>query len=207
MTLPVEFVLFGFLIVTALAIAQVRDLFAAAMLLGIFSLISAGLMLLMDAVDVSFTEAAVGAGISTVLILGALSLTDRAEKASIQHRWTGKLVVLGTGSLLIFGTLDMPYYGDPAAPIHHHVAPEFITGSRVDVEIPNVVTSVLASYRGFDTFGEVAVVFTAAVGAMLLLGGARRREDPGTDRGDSADRADAAGSAESMGPDGSAGGA
>jgi multicomponent Na+:H+ antiporter subunit B len=56
------------------------------------------------------------------------------------------------------------------------VAPEYITGSRVDVELQNIVTSVLASYRGFDTFGEVAVVFTAAVGAMLLLGGARRRE-------------------------------
>ena len=69
----------------------------------------------------------------------------------------------------------MPYYGDPAAPIHNHVAPEYLLGSRVDIEIPNVVTSVLASYRGFDTFGEVAVVFTAAVGTMLLLGGARRR--------------------------------
>ena len=176
MTLPVEFVLFLFLIVTAATVARVRDLFAAAMLLGIFSLISAGIMLLMDAVDVSFTEAAVGAGVSTVLVLSALSLTDYSEKASTQHRWTGKLVVVGTGALLIFGTLDMPHYGDPAAPIHHHVAPEYITGSRVDVQIPNVVTSVLASYRGFDTFGEVAVVFTAVVGAMVLLGGGRRRE-------------------------------
>mgnify|MGYP002528671287 CR=1 FL=1 len=176
MTLPVEFVLFIFLIVTAATVARVRDLLAAAMLLGIFSLISAGMMLLMDAVDVSFTEAAVGAGVSTVLILGALSLTDYSEKASTQHRWTGKLVVLGTGALLIFGTLDMPHYGDPAAPIHHHVAPAYITGSRVDLKIDNVVTSVLVSYRGFDTFGETAVVFTAVVGAMLLLGGGRRRE-------------------------------
>jgi multicomponent Na+:H+ antiporter subunit B len=176
MTFPVEFVLFAFLILTALTVARVRNLFAAAMLLGIFSLVSASMMLLMDAVDVSFTEAAVGAGVSTVLILGALSLTDSSEKASTPHRFSGKLVVLGTGALLIFGTLDMPYYGDPSAPIHHHVAPEYITGSRVDVELQNIVTSVLASYRGFDTFGEVAVVFTAAVGAMLLLGGARRRE-------------------------------
>lgn len=175
MTVPVEFFLFVFLIAIAMSVAWVRDLFAAGMLLGIFSLVSAGMMLLMDAVDVSFTEAAVGAGVSTVLFLGALSLTDSSEKSSIQHHWTGLLVVLGTGSLLIFGTLDMPYYGDPAAPIHNHVAPEYLLGSRVDIEIPNVVTSVLASYRGFDTFGEVAVVFTAAVGTMLLLGGARRR--------------------------------
>lgn len=176
MTLPVEFFLFVFLIATALAVAQVRDLFAAAMLFGVFSLLSAGMMLLMDAVDVSFTEASVGAGISTVLILSALSLTDSSEKASTHHRWIGKLVVLGTGGMLIFGTLDMPTYGDPAAPIHNHVAPEYIEGSKTDIRVPNIVTSVLASYRGYDTFGETTVILAAAVGVMLLLGGARRRE-------------------------------
>ncbi len=183
MTLPIEFFLFAFLILTALAVAQVRDLFAAAMLLGIFSLLSAGMLLLMDAVDVSFTEAAVGAGISTILVLSALSLTDSSEKASTQHRWAGKLVVLATGGLLIFGTLDMPHYGDPAAPIHQHVAPDYIVGSKTQIDIPNIVTAVLASYRGYDTFGETNVVFTAAVGAMLLLGGPRRRKGTTTSGG------------------------
>jgi multicomponent Na+:H+ antiporter subunit B len=177
MTLPIEFFLFVFLIATAIAVARVRDLFAAAMLFGVFSLLSAGMMLLMDAVDVSFTEAAVGAGISTVLILSALSLTDASEKASTQHRWIGKLVVVGTGALLIYGTLDMPTYGDPAAPIHNHVAPAYIEGAKTDIQVPNIVTSVLASYRGYDTFGEVAVIFAAAIGVMLLLGGTRRQRD------------------------------
>ncbi|MBW2295518.1 MAG: DUF4040 domain-containing protein [Deltaproteobacteria bacterium] len=146
------------------------------MLFGVFSLLSAGMMLLMDAVDVSFTEASVGAGVSTVLILSALSLTDSSEKASTQHRWIGKLVVLGTGGMLIFGTLDMPTYGDPAAPIHNHVAPEYIEGSKTNIHVPNIVTSVLASYRGYDTFGETTVILAAAVGVMLLLGGAPRRD-------------------------------
>ena len=175
MTFPVEFFLFIFLIATAIAVAQVRDLFAAAMLFGVFSLLSAGMMLMMDAVDVSFTEAAVGAGISTVLILGALSLTDASEKASTHHRWIGKLVVLGAGASLVFGTLDMPTYGDPAAPIHNHVAPAYIEGAKTDIQVPNIVTSVLASYRGYDTFGETTVIFAAAIGVMLLLGGTRRR--------------------------------
>jgi multicomponent Na+:H+ antiporter subunit B len=177
MMLPVEFVLFVFLIATAIAVARARDLFPAAMLFGVFSLLSAGMMLLMDAVDVSFTEAAVGAGVSTVLILSALSLTDSSEKTSSQHPWIGALVVTGTGGLLIFGTLDMPMYGDPAAPIHQHVGPEYIEGARVDVQVPNIVTAVLASYRGYDTFGEVAVIFTAAIGVMLLLGGLPEREN------------------------------
>ena len=39
-----------------------------------------------------------------------------------------------------------------------------------------MVTAILASYRGFDTLGETAVVFTAGVGVILLLSGLRRRK-------------------------------
>jgi multicomponent Na+:H+ antiporter subunit B len=172
--IPVEFVLFQFLILTAVCVAWVRNLLAAAMLLGLFSLLSAGLLLLMDAPDVSFTEAAVGAGMSTVLVLSALSLTDISEKQKSNHHWGGKIVVVLTGMLLMLGTEDMPVYGDPDAPIHRHVAPEYIEGSARALEIPNIVTSVLASYRGYDTFGETTVVLTAAVGTMILLLGAVR---------------------------------
>lgn len=174
-----EMVLFGFLICLALYIASLRSLFAAAMLFGIFSLLSAGLLTLMNAVDVAFTEAAVGAGISTVLFLGALGLTTSEESTPVKHRWTAKLVVIATGLMLAYGTLDMPAYGDPDAPIHRHVAPHYLKDSEGEIGIPNVVTSVLASYRGYDTFGETTVVLTAAVGAILLLGGraTRRRED------------------------------
>jgi multicomponent Na+:H+ antiporter subunit B len=172
----VEFVLFAFLILTALSVAWVRDLFAAAMLLGIFSLLSAGSLLLMDAPDVSFTEAAVGAGMSTILVIGALSLTDISEHPKAKHSAIGLAVVLATGAMLMLGTIDMPAYGDPTAPIHQHVAPSYIEGSETSIEIPNIVTSVLASYRGYDTFGETTVILTAAVGTLLLLMyGSRRR--------------------------------
>ncbi len=175
----VEMVLFVFMIGLALYITRLRSLFAAAMLFGIFSLISAGLLTLMDAVDVAFTEAAVGAGISTVLFLGALGLTTSEETTPVKHRGMAKLVVIATGLMLAYGTLDMPAYGDPDAPIHRHVAPHYLEDSDEEIGIPNVVTSVLASYRGYDTFGETTVVLTAAVGAILLLGGraSRRRED------------------------------
>ena len=173
--MPIEPLLFGMLIVMAVAVAKLRDLFAAAMLTGIFSLLSAGLFTLMDAVDVAYTEAAVGAGISTVLFLGALSLTDKEERQQ-KTRVLPFLVVLVTGGALMYGTLDMPHYGDPSAPIHQHVGPDYITHAPHDFEgIPNVVTPVLGSWRGYDTFGETTVVFTAAVGVMLLLG--RRRKE------------------------------
>ncbi len=145
------------------------------MLSGIYSLLSAGLFVTLDAVDVAFTEAAVGGGISTVLLLGTLALTGEDSKPR-QARWRLALpVVVITGGALIYGTLDMPRYGDPTAPIHQHVVPRYIQDSPQETGLPNIVTSVLASYRGYDTMGEVTVIFTAGIGVMVLLGVATRR--------------------------------
>ena len=79
-----------------------------------------------------------------------------------------------TGAALVYGTLDMPRWGDPSAPVHGHVAPRYIEASPDEIGIPNMVTSVLASYRGYDTLGEVTVIFTAGVGVLILIGIARR---------------------------------
>lgn len=167
------------LAVTAVAILRIRNLFAVAMLAGIFSLLSAGLFTALDAVDVAFTEAAVGAGISTILVLGTLALVGHTQKKPIRSSVIPLLVVLVTGSVLVYGTLDMPPFGDPGNPVHHHVAPHYLEESEHEIGIPNVVTSVLASYRGYDTMGEITVIFTAMVGVLLLMGGIRKREGSG----------------------------
>ena len=160
---------------TALAIVLLRDLFAVVMLSAIFSLLSAALFVLLDAVDVAFTEAAVGAGISTVLMLGALSLTSTREKLVRHFQLIPFLVVVLTGGVLVYATLDMPRFGDPQAPIHRHVAPRYLNASMREVGVENVVSSVLASYRGYDTSGETMGIFTAAVSVLLILGGGRKR--------------------------------
>ena len=174
--------LLSFIAITAVAIVVLRDLFAVVMLFGIYSLLSASIFLVLDAVDVAFTEAAVGAGISTVLMLGTLALTTRTEKTSTHRPLLPLLVVLITGAALIYGTLDMPLWGDPNAPIQKHVAPRYIQGALPETGVPNIVTAVLASYRGYDTLGEVTVIFTAGVGVMLLLGGAQVRRKRGRRR-------------------------
>ena len=155
---------------------RLRNLFAVVMLSGIYSLLMAGVFTNLDAVDVAFTEAAVGAGISTVLMLGTLALTTDQEKIPGHAAWLPLAVVVATGAVLIYGTLDMPAFGDPKAPIHGHVAPRYIERSGTEIAVPNIVTSVLASYRGYDTLGEVTVIFTAGVGVLLVLGGRRRRK-------------------------------
>jgi multicomponent Na+:H+ antiporter subunit B len=161
--------------VIGLALVRVRDLFGVVMLSGLFTLTAASLYVVMDAVDVAFTEAAVGAGISTVLMLETLALTTGREKVMRHSTLAPFIMVVVTGAVLIYGTLDMPGYGDPAAPIHRHVAPRYIEESGREVGVPNIVTSVLASYRGYDTLGEVTVIFTATVGVLALIGRSQRR--------------------------------
>lgn len=162
------------LALTAVAIARIRDLWAAVMFTGIFSFLGASWMLILDAPDVAFTEAAVGAGISTVLMLGTLALTGKKEKPT--KLAIGPLIVVGiTGAALVYGTFDMPAYGDPNAPIQTYPNPSFVEKSEHDMHgLPNVVTAVLASYRGYDTLGETAVIFTAGIAVLLIL---RKTED------------------------------
>ena len=164
---------------TVFMVVRLRSLFAVVMLSGIYSLLAATMFVVLDAVDVAFTEAAVGAGISTVLMLGALALVKTEEKTDARRTILPLVVSLVAGAALIYGTLDMPYYGDPNAPIQTHVAPTYLSDSVPKTTVPNVVTAVLASYRGYDTLGEVTVIFTAGVGVMLLLGGWQRRRNPG----------------------------
>ena len=80
------------------------------------------------------------------------------------------LVVTGvTGLLLIMGSLYLPATGDPDSPASRHVSPRYIEDSLAETDVPNMVTAVLADYRGFDTLGETTVIFTAAVAALLIL--------------------------------------
>jgi len=168
--------LLAFLVGVAFAIARMKDLLAVIMLLGIYGLLSASFFVAMDAVDVAFTEASVGAGISTLLLLVTISMTGRSEHPVRHKPLLALAVVFITGSLLIYGTLDMPYFGSAEAPIHQHVAPRYINASMQEIGVPNIVTSVLASYRAFDTFGEVVVIFTAGMGVLALLSVVRRRD-------------------------------
>jgi len=181
MQLFIDLVLFTMLVITAFAILRVRHLFAVVMLFSVFSLLSALLFVTLDAVDVAFTEAAVGAGISTVLMLGTMALTARHEKMPRDFSPLPLLVVIVTGVVMIYGTLDMPNFGSANSPAQTHVAAQYLAQSPSDIGVPNVVTAILASYRGYDTLGETVVVFTAFVGVVILIGNLaqRRRRQKG----------------------------
>ena len=173
----VDMTLLAFLALVAIAVTRMTNLFATSVLTGVYSLLMACIFTVLDAVDVAFTEAAVGAGISTVLFLATLSLTTQREKPQRSPNWKALCVALLTGGALVYGTFDMPHFGDPQAPVHQHVGPHYIGVSPTQIGVPNMVTSVLASYRGYDTLGETAVIFTACMAVLLLLQHEKRRDE------------------------------
>lgn len=162
--------------VAVIAIVLQRNLFSVVVLAGIYSFLLATVLVALDAVDVAMTEASVGAGISTVLLLGALHLCGGEEAKPLHRPWLPLAVTLVIVAVLIYGTLGLPAFSDPEAPFHTHVIPRYLEQGPVETGVPNVVTAVLASYRGYDTLGEVLVVFTAGIGVIALLRRVRRED-------------------------------
>ena len=169
-------ILLTLLAAVTIAIIQQREMFGVVVLSGVYSFLMASVMIVLDAVDVAMTEASVGAGISTVLLLATLHLTRSRESLHSTRPYIPLAVALVTGAALVWGTQGLPRFGARNAPIHQHVAPRYLKDSIPVMGIPNVVTTVLANYRGFDTFGETTVVLTAGLGVMILLRGGRRRK-------------------------------
>ncbi len=163
------------LAVVTVAIVGQRSLFGVVILASIYSFLIASVLVVLDAVVVAMTEASVGAGISTVLLLAALHLVKTVEMRPVRPRLIPLLISAVTGAAVIWGTLVLPPFGTAEAPIHRHVVPRYIERAIEETIVPNLVSAILADYRGYDTLGETTVIFTAGIGVLLLLRGTRRR--------------------------------
>ena len=168
-----ELIINAFLVTIMLAIGiallKTRTVIFTVVLTSAYSLIAALMFITLDAVDVAFTEASVGAGISTILFLAAMAYLPKEEEENLNSQILPAISCMVLGGILIWCSYDLPEIGILSSPIHQHIDPDYILGSRDDIGIPNIVTSVLASYRGYDTFGETIVVFTAGVAVLVLL--------------------------------------
>ncbi len=175
------FLLF-FIVVCSVAAIFLKDLLSAIIILAAFSFLMAVEWTVLNAVDVAFTEAAVGAGITSVLLIATLSRTKRYEEqvnvpkefAPVVHKGISTkimpiVVVVITGAVLLYGTIDMPAFEDPNAPINKHVAPTYIHDADHEAGSINIVTAILANYRGYDTLGETTVIFAAGICVVVLL--------------------------------------
>jgi multicomponent Na+:H+ antiporter subunit B len=93
------------------------------------------------------------------------------------------LLALFVGFLLIGVLDDLPAWGDAKSPANSYVSAYYLKNSMEQTHVPNVVTAVLADYRGFDTMFETGVVFVAVIGIMAIL-----RRDPKEEDSETGDR-------------------
>jgi multicomponent Na+:H+ antiporter subunit B len=172
---PLLTALLALLMILAVLSVMAADLLVAAVALGSYSFVMALIWATLGAVDVAFTEAVVGAGVSTVFLLATLLRTSRRRSAAPGRlRWGALAVTLLTGVALVAAAGALAPLGDPASPPAVHVSPRYLERTLAEMATPNAVTAVLADYRGYDTLIETLVIFTGGLGCWLLL----RRDEP-----------------------------
>lgn len=183
-----ELGLVAFVIIGALFAATVRDLVGAIVTFAGLTLGVAVIWVLLAAPDVALIEAAVGAGVTSVLFMIALVKTSGSR--SEDDNATGIFRSVNLPALLVVGGLAIPlgYAFLSLEPVGSATAPAvsttFADGSQTpygyyieetlpESGFPNAVVAVLVVYRGLDTFGELIVAFSAAVAVLIVL----NRED------------------------------
>lgn len=169
----VEVTLAGFVIVTAVATALFRDVLSAIIVFGAYSLGMAILYTFLLAPDVAMTEAAIGAGVTTLLLLLTIARTVRpgTERTFESIHWPAVIVVAGFLAVVLLTVQWIPPVGSPEAIAwaNPEVTQYYLEHTYRDTGVQNAVTAVLAAYRGFDTFGEAVVVFAAGVAVLIVL--------------------------------------
>jgi multicomponent Na+:H+ antiporter subunit B len=157
----------------AVVAATARDVLVATIVFGAYSLGLAILWVVLRAPDVALTEAAVGAGVTTSLFLVAIAKTvPPTGDLAFSLRWRPRALLVGAAVVGALGlsVSALPAVGDPSAPTFADDATAaFYLGDTASFGIDNVVTAILVVYRGFDTFGEVAVVFAAGMAVLVVV--------------------------------------
>ena len=158
----------------------VSNLLALTLLTTLISLISTVLYMLLNAVDVAITEAAVGAGVSTVLSIIIIYLTSsyffsRKDNQSTKFKTTHlNRFIYGIPFVIMFyifieSIASMPVFGELGNPTNNILYKTYLQGSFHIFHVHNAVTMILGSYRGYDTLGETLVILLAALGVYLIL--------------------------------------
>jgi multicomponent Na+:H+ antiporter subunit B len=170
----VDAALLVFVLASALATVFLRDVLASVIAFAAYGLGLALVWVTLQAPDVALTEAAIGAGVTTILFLLTLTKTARpsAEGSTFKRiDWPAMGVVVVFTAALLWTVPAIPAIGDPEAPAwaNPEVTQFYLDNALAQTGVENVVTAVLAAYRGFDTLGEAVVVFAAGVAVLVIL--------------------------------------
>ncbi len=87
------------------------------------------------------------------------------------------LIIVALGILLLRAAEDLPEWGDPNSPASTHLSPHYLEKSMEETSVPNIVTAVLADYRGYDTMFEAVVIFCAGITVLTILRRTHRQDE------------------------------
>jgi multicomponent Na+:H+ antiporter subunit B len=172
MTGLLELGLLVFVVSCAFATAFLRDVLGSIIAFSAYSLGIAIIWVFLRAPDVGLTEAAVGAGVMTVLFLATIAKTTRPSDERTFERIDYRAAVVGLALVAVLSTtlVALPPVGAAdSAVVTDDVTRYYLENAYDETEVQNAVTAVLAAYRGFDTLGEATVVYAAGIGLLIVL--------------------------------------
>jgi len=171
-TTPIEAGLLVFVLACGVAAALLRDVLASIIAFSAYSLGIAIIWVFLRAPDVGLTEAAVGAGIMTVLFLLTIAKTVRPAGERTFERVDVRALGVAVALVAVLSTtlFALPAVGAADSAVATDAVTEhYLENAYDETEVKNAVTAVLAAYRGFDTLGEAVVVYAAGVGLLVVL--------------------------------------
>jgi len=173
------YVLLIAMLVAALVAIEIKDLLAAAVALGIVGFSVAIMFILLQAPDLAIVQIVVET--LTVVFFAAVILRTTNIDTTVAGRPSRELVfptvvyvTFGIVFLILAGRAlaELPFFGSPTM----LVGKEYIALGLEKTGASNVVASVILDFRGYDTLGEVTVLFTAVVGVLTVMRRTGRKE-------------------------------
>ena len=188
MVLVFELLLMAILIITAIAVAFTKRNLTAIIIFTTYSLVMSILWIIIKSPDLAITEAAVGAGITSLLFyitlrdVGELVSTTKVKKrkkskkteSNLAYNFFSILFTLGIVSILLYTINFLPEQGGFNVPALNEVFDRYVSSGVEETGAINIVAAVILDYRAFDTFGEATMLFTATMGVVSLL---RKKKD------------------------------
>lgn len=148
-----------------------KTLLESVLFTSVFSLLISLAYLYMDAPDVAMTEVALGACLSTCVLLSFLNKLNPSQTKVLKPSRviSSSIICLCFFAITAFAGANLPIYGNVESPVQTHLTQYYIENTQNEIGIPSYVAALLASYRGYDTLGETAVILIAGISVLLLF--------------------------------------
>jgi len=158
------------LLITCFWLIRSRNLIESIIVMSVFSLFIGICYLFMDAPDVAMTETALGACLSTCVLLNVAKIVGE-DVGKLKKLNTVLATILCTFFVIIlaWASLDLPVFGAQDSAIQTHLTKYYLENTRTDIAIPSFVAAILASYRGYDTLGETTVILIAGLAVLVIV--------------------------------------